>query len=99
MWAHFFGASITKEESQKNNLSLSGSGNVIEGNFIGTDVTGTKALANVGDGVGTEGSAAGVTIGGTGAGAGNVIAGNTGNGVDVGDIDTLVEGNFPGQFC
>ncbi len=77
-------------------LSLSGSGNVIEGNFIGTDVTGTKALANVGDGVSTDGSAAGVTIGGTVAGAGNVIAGNTGNGVDVGDIDALVEGNFIG---
>ena len=77
-------------------LSLSGSGNVIEGNFVGTDVTGTEALANVGDGVSTAGSAAGVTIGGTVAGAGNVIAGNTGNGVDVGDIDALVEGNFIG---
>ena len=70
---------------------------MIEGNFIGTDVTGTKTLANVGDGVKYfDGSAAGVTIGGTVALAGNVIAGNTGNGVDVGDIDALVEGNFIG---
>lgn len=48
--------------------------------MIGTDVTGTAALGNQGDGVAAEESA-GNTIGGTVAGAGNVIAANGGNGV------------------
>jgi hypothetical protein len=69
-----FGASITKDESQKNNLSLSGSGNVIEGNFIGTDVTGTVGLGNGYSGVFI--SAQSNTIGGTAAGAGNLISSN-----------------------
>src|SRR5205823_6110222 len=53
-----------------------GGGNVFQGNFIGTDVTGTKALANAADGI---------FIGGTetygGAGAGNLISGNRGAGI------------------
>ncbi len=73
-----------------------GSDNLVEGNYIGTDITGTKAIPNVGDGVDASGSSTGTTIGGTTAGAGNVIAGNTGNGVDVGEPDALVVGNYIG---
>src|SRR5205807_540803 len=61
------------------------SGNVIQGNFIGTDASGTKALGNVLDGVdlfqtGTQG-VANNRIGGSAAGAGNLIANNGRNGV------------------
>ena len=55
------------------------SGNLVEGNFIGTDVTGTIDIGNSLDGVRIV--AAGNTIGGTAAGARNVISGNTGRGI------------------
>jgi hypothetical protein len=56
--------------------------NVIAGNFIGTDGSGTSPLGNAGDGVFIAGSANNV-IGGTAAGAGNTIAFNGGAGVFV----------------
>jgi Bacterial Ig-like domain (group 3) len=71
------------------------SANMFEGNFIGTDETGTVALPNADDGIfimaGTS-----TTIGGTTAGAGNVISGNTQDGVDLGTTGSLVQGNFIG---
>jgi hypothetical protein len=57
----------------------SGSGNVVAANFIGTDAAG----ANLGNAVGVAISASSNTIGGTVSGAGNTIAFNTGDGVDV----------------
>ena len=57
------------------------SGNLVEGNFIGTDITGTKDFGNGGDGVDVQVS--GNTVGGTVRGAGNVIAYNGGAGVAV----------------
>jgi hypothetical protein len=53
----------------------------ITANFIGVDVTGTKALGNGGAGVYLVEGASGNTIGGTGLGAGNMIAYNGGAGV------------------
>ena len=50
-------------------------GNVVEGNYIGTDVTGTIALANSAA-AWTIIDASGNTIGGTTAAARNVISGN-----------------------
>lgn len=67
------------------------SGNVIEGNYIGTDATGTADLGNTGDGVELSGGAFSNTIGGVGAGEGNVIFGNSGDGVRV--IDDATSGN------
>ena len=58
------------------------SANTVAGNYIGTDVSGTIALANS-LGVYINGGASGNTIGGTAAGAGNVISGNSGDGVDI----------------
>jgi hypothetical protein len=72
-------------------------GNVIEGNLIGTDLTGTIALGNGGSGVVIVGP--GNTIGGTLAGAGNVISGNKAVGVMIigsGTTSNLVQGNFIG---
>ena len=59
-------------------ISMGSSGNVIRGNLIGTDVTGTAPLRNLLSGI-SGGSA--TTIGGTGAGEGNVIAFNGQNGI------------------
>jgi hypothetical protein len=53
--------------------------NVVDGNKIGTDITGTVTLGNT-DGVDVVGAASN-TIGGTAAGAGNLISGNKNNGV------------------
>lgn len=62
-----------------------GGGNTVQGNYIGTDRTGTAALGNatglVLNGEGEYGTASGDTIGGTAAGAGNVISGNTQAGI------------------
>ncbi len=67
----------------------------IQGNHIGTDITGTKALGN-GMGFWAR-SASGLTIGGTAAGAGNLIAGNLESGiVFTGDSDVVVQGNMVG---
>jgi RHS repeat-associated protein len=73
------------------------SNNVVQGNFIGTDVTGTQALGNINDGV-LIGGAAGTLIGGTNSGEGNVISANGGNGVDVqsGATGTVIQGNTIG---
>jgi hypothetical protein len=82
------------------------SGNVVEGNYIGTDVTGTtafdqssNALGNGYDGVMIESGATHDTIGGTTAGARNLISGNTDDGVVIdgsGTSDNVIEGNYVG---
>ena len=60
-------------------------GNRIEGNFIGTDATGKQALGNRNGGVLILGQSLNV-IGGTDAGAGNVISGNDFNRDESGNI-------------
>jgi hypothetical protein len=72
---------------------------LIEGNYIGVDKNGANAVANAMDGITILGSATTNTVGGTASGAGNVIAGNTGNGVNIsgnGTTGNLVENNFIG---
>jgi hypothetical protein len=65
-------------------IDITTSGNFVEGNFIGTDSSGTVALGNTGDGVNIN--APNNTIGGAASGAGNTIAFNSLAGV-------LVDGN------
>ncbi len=75
----------------------SSTGNLVQGNFIGTNAAGTAAIGNL-DGVIIE-DAPGNTIGGTAAGAGNVISGNLGDGVVIfgtSSTGNLVQGNFIG---
>ncbi len=69
--------------------------NLVVGNSIGTDVTGTIALGNGGDGVYIDQSL-GDTIGGTATGAGNLISANA-IGVEIFDSSAiLLQGNSIG---
>ena len=76
-------------------IFLTASGNIIEGNFIGTNVVGTLDLGNAEDGVDIR--ASNNTVGGLAAGARNVISGNGARGVviQVGS-GSLVLGNLIG---
>ena len=65
--------------------------NVVEGNDIGTDVTGTIAVPNGSDGIEIDEGALNNTIGGTGTGALNVVSGNASNGVEIADDTTSFE--------
>jgi CSLREA domain-containing protein len=69
-------------------------GNIIEGNYIGVNAAGTAQLGNSSQGIRLTGS--GNTIGGTAAGAGNVISGNFSGGIEIGGQMTTVQGNFIG---
>jgi titin len=81
-------------------LGFSGtSTNVVEGNHIGTNATGTAALPNGADGVQIIGGASGNTIGGTVSGSRNVISGNAAAGLYLSDSGTnsnVIEGNYIG---
>ncbi len=72
-------------------------GNVISGNYIGTDITGAAALGN-GRGIyirGTSSPGKFDTIGGTTLGSGNVISGSNGTQyAGAGDGIVMVEGGF-----
>lgn len=72
-------------------------GNTVQGNYVGTDVTGSLDLGNSSDGIYVTSSAAGNTIGGSAAGAGNVVSGNGGSGVYIRNSSgTTVQGNLIG---
>jgi CSLREA domain-containing protein len=82
----------------QNGVLLSGSGATgdrIEGNYIGTDATGTRDLGNGGYGV-EVGQPDGNTIGGTSAGARNLISGNDAEGIFIGSSSNTVQGNYIG---
>ena len=79
-------------------IDISGSGNnVVEGNFIGTTMSGTAGAANAESGVHIDG-VSNNTIGGTTAASSNLISGNSGAGVEIfnGAMSNLVQGNFIG---
>ncbi len=85
------GISITGIEQR----STGGIDNLVVGNFIGTDRSGT----NVGNGAGVIIGTANNTIGGTAAGAGNVIGFNTSDGILLRATNApanVVLGNFIG---
>ncbi|MBZ0089932.1 MAG: hypothetical protein K8H90_06100, partial [Thermoanaerobaculia bacterium] len=73
-------------------------GNVVQGNYLGTTPDGTAALPN-NYGI-TLYAGANSTIGGTVAGAGNVLSGNNFDGLSISNpnfpIPTLVQGNLLG---
>ena len=59
-----------------------GNGNTLQGNFIGTLSNGTTPLPNTGDGINIATNSSNNTIGGTAAGAANIIAFNGGAGIN-----------------
>src|SRR5256885_4864855 len=72
------------------------SGNAIQGNYIGTDVTGDSPLGNTASGVLIENAKTNV-IGGEIDGTGNLISGNENNGVTIfASSNDKVHGNFIG---
>ncbi len=75
-------------------LVLSGTGaygNVVRGNYFGTDVSGMVKLGNSQEGILVIGGASNDTIGGTESGARNVIAGSaSGSGIAI--VDSTVTG-------
>ena len=73
------------------------SDNVVEGSYIGTNSTGSQAFPNY-DGVYITSDTSGNTIGGTAQGTGDVISGNTEDGVHIvyGATANVVEGDYIG---
>ncbi|MBN1137485.1 MAG: hypothetical protein JXM73_12930 [Anaerolineae bacterium] len=79
-------------------LEDSGIDNLIAGNLIGTDKTGLVAIPNGERGIFIDNSA-GAIVGGTAAGARNVISGNSGSGVGItgsGSSQNTVQANYIG---
>jgi hypothetical protein len=76
-----------------NGVDIVGSGNVLQGNYLGTDATGTAASGN---GTGVEIDGTSNTVGGTTPSARNLISGNVTYGVTIKGPKNLVEGNFIG---
>ncbi len=76
-------------------------GNVVKGNYIGTDRSGQFAISN-GTGILIDAGASDTVIGGfttsPGTGAGNIISGNSGRGIwdDFGATATVIRGNLVG---
>jgi len=90
-------------QSGSTTANLTGNFVTIQGNYIGTNTSGTAAIGNTGHGISDDSGTVGTIIGGTAAGAGNVISGNgTGSTSGVsglllnGAASTTVQGNFIG---
>jgi Domain of unknown function (DUF4214)/Right handed beta helix region len=82
-----------------NGITITGSSrNQILANFIGTDVTGTLALGNLGNGIELNAAAISNDIGGTTLAAGNLISANGGCGLLITgqSLTNFVAGNFIG---
>ena len=76
-------------------MIIPGDGNKIQGNYIGTDVTGTLDLGNTYDGVATAGN--NTLVGGTTTAERNLISGNNYSGVHIwGSSGNLIQGNYIG---
>ena len=88
---------ISKNSGSGVKISNLSTTNTIQGNYIGTNTEGTVALGNSSDGVTINGPDN--TVGGTAAGARNVISGNTGRGITISGsaaTDNYVQGNYIG---
>jgi parallel beta-helix repeat protein len=93
---------LTVSGFPKDGISIDGGGgNVVRGNYVGTDPTGTAAIPNgtsapFTGGVNIQSGGTNTLIGGTAPGAGNVISGNGGFGVFITGSGTIIQGNLIG---
>ena len=87
---------VISGNSQAGLYMESGRNNVIQGNFIGTDLTGIEALGNSDAGIYLDSGSPNNTVGGTEAGAGNVVAANGSDGIYIDDSGNTVQGNLIG---
>jgi len=81
-------------DGEGDGIDIDGSNDVVQGNWIGVDSTGRNSLGNQGDGVYVDGTFS--TIGGTSAGAGNVISDNGFFGIELAGNGNTVQGNLIG---
>ncbi len=75
-------------------LNSGADGNIIQGNHIGTDISGTLAIANAEEGIEVRSNTN--LIGGANSGDGNLISGNTAYGISITQTtatDNVVQGN------
>ncbi len=79
--------------NQGSAIVTSGTGTTVQGNLIGTDVTGTKKIPNF---TGISANGQNMLIGGVTAGARNVISGNSSDGVNIRGTGNKVQGNYIG---
>jgi hypothetical protein len=77
-------------------VGSNGTNAIVQGNYIGPDISGSVALTNGGSGVRVD--ASGVLVGGTNVAARNLISGNNLYGVEIqsGARDVVVQGNYLG---
>ena len=70
---------------------------VVQGNIIGADATGSRGIGNARDGIDVS-AGQGIQIGGMEPGAGNLLSGNGGDGIDVFGTATgsILQHNFIG---
>ena len=74
-------------------------GTLVQSNFIGTDASGTAAIGNSLDGISILGTSTNIEVGGAAAVERNVISGNTGRGIQIGQPGTgfnYIWGNYIG---
>ncbi len=81
-----------------NGIRHSNSGTlIIQGNYVGTDVSGNADLGNNSTGISIDSSAPGDTVGGTSAAARNVVSGNNSFGISLGNGGgNTATGNYVG---
>src|SRR5262249_5500195 len=80
-------------------VDIFGNANQVQGNRIGTNAAGPQSLSNGGDGILVAARATANTIGGTAAGAGNLLSGNTAvgaYGLALSGDGNVVQGNYIG---
>jgi len=80
-------------------IALIGAGatdNQVIGNYIGTDISGTLARGNAQEGIEIDAANDNI-IGGTVAGARNIVSGNGSDGIEIDSADnTIIQGNYIG---
>jgi hypothetical protein len=77
-------------------IILNGDNNVIEGNFIGTDATGTVEGGGANDAINMTSGAQNNRIGGSDPGEANILSGGL-NGIRMtAGLDTIIQGNYIG---